>query len=258
MKYMLLAATALALAAPQARATITFFDAQMPQPSEQTIQFESANLVPQLIHTGDTNKTLSPVIFDTTFTAGPGSKGMNGSGQLFKADGIGQGSLICADTAANCPSAAGGLTNLLKSMEMKPGPGFAWTDAILNTQNGITSGTSMVNVYVHDQFGNNFDDTLKKGENFVTIVAGIDPVTHTQEVITDIQVSQEAGTTGEFGFEKFKQPRVSGVCTMPAGSSTCTPIPIPVPEPAGIAALGVGLCALLLARRAYKARNPNL
>lgn len=248
MRSALLAAVAgLTLGAGTAHATITITTGNTPQPSEQNIMFESGDLTPALMQTGDTNKSNSPAIFDSNFAKATGSLGGAGTSQLFNADGIGQANLVCADTPAKCPNAAGGLTNLLTSMEMRPGAGLGWGDALLNLDSGI--GT--VNLFVADQMGGQFDFKLKKGENKFTIVASAG------EVITDIQVSELATATGAFGWDKFKQPRVSGVCTLNA-DKTCTPIPIPVPEPAGIAAFGVGLCGLLLARRAYKARSPTI
>lgn len=206
--------------------------------------FEAGDLTPALTQTGDTNKSNSPVIFDSDFAKATGSLGGAGTSQLFNADGIGQANLVCADTPAKCPNAAGGLTNLLTSMEMKPGPGLGWGDALLNLDSGI--GT--VNVFVTDQLGGQFDEKLKKGENKFTIVASAG------EVITDIQISELTGATGAFGWDKFKQPRVSGVCTLNA-DTTCTPIVIPIPEPSAIALLGAGLCALGLVHVGFRRRR---
>jgi hypothetical protein len=221
------------LAAP-AGATIAFSPTNSPTGGEQNIMFEAPDLVPHTTQTGDTNQTNSPVIFDTTFTAGPGSMGMNGSGQNIAADGIGQGNIVCEAGGTPCVDNSSSLNSSastqLNSLEMKPGPGFAWTDVVANPDFGI--GT--MNVFVQDNMGNNFDFVLTKGSNFFTLTAT------GGEVITDVQMSQEVGTSGPFGWNDFKQPRVSGVCTLVG--ATCTALP--VPEPRSIAILVTALAGL--------------
>jgi hypothetical protein len=212
-----------------AGATIILLDGQHPQTSEQNIMFETGSETPGLVQTGDTNKSNTPVIFDTNFIANPASNGGSGTKQFFNADGVGQANLECATGGAPCPNNGGGLTNQLTSLEMKPGPGTAWTDVIGNPDSGV--GT--MNVFAKDNMGNNFDFTLAKGQNFFTLIAS------GGEVITDVQMSQETGTSGPFGWDKFKQPRVSGVCNLVPGTTSCTPIP--VPEPNSLALLATAL-----------------
>lgn len=238
---------AAAFAAAPAWATIMFVDnpgnlcmaAGLPGGCEENIQFEKQALTPALSITGDTNQSMQPVIFDTNFTAGvskPGGAtnlGGSGTSQFIAADGLGQGNIICQPGGTACvdnSSVHTGFTEQLTSLEMKPGNATAWGDVLINTQNG----TGTLNVWVSDDLGNNFDDTIKVGQNFLGIIASAG------EVITDIQLSQMTGSAGPFGWNDFEQPRVSGVCTLVG--TTCTPIP--VPEPGSLGLLGTGLMML--------------
>jgi len=238
MRQIPLLATAAVLAlfafAVPAGANIILLDGNHPQVTEQNIMFEAPDLIPNTTQTGDTNKSNSPVIFDTTFTAPAASNGVSGSGQLFKADGIGQANLECIPLVSCVDNSAvlgpNGATQL-QSMEMKPGNNTAWTDVILNPDFGV----GVMNVFAQDNMGNNFDFALAKGQNFFTLVAT------GGEVITDVQLSQEIAdnTAGNpFGWDKLKQPRVSGVCTLVTATSC---VPIPVPEPHSLALLATAL-----------------
>jgi hypothetical protein len=220
-----------------ARANITIVAGNNPTGTEQNIQFEAADEVPGLTQTGDTNQTNSPVIFTTVFTAGPGSNGGNGTGQNIVANGIGQGDIVCAPGATPCVNNGGGSdSSELTSLQITPGGNTAWTDFIGNPTHGV--GT--MNVYAQDNLGHNFDFSLGQGQNFFTITASAG------EVITLVQLTEETGATGPFGWADFAQPRVSGVCTLVG--ATCTAIP--TPEPASLVLLGTGVLGIgLLARR---------
>jgi len=223
-----------------ARADIAF--EALPGPpapgNEENVMFEAGALVPALSITGDTNKTNTPVIFDTNFAKGTvgTNNGGAGTGQFINADGLGQANVVCVGAPGTaCVTAA--KPNSLQSLEMKPGPGFAWTDVLANPDFG--SGT--MNVYVRDNTGLSFDFTLGKGQNFFSLLAT------NGEVITDIQMTQETGTAGPFGWSDFKQPRISGVCSLNAAGTVCTP----VPEPASLALLASGLLGLGLLKRRW-------
>ena len=231
----------LALCAVPASASIIFLDGNHPQQgmAEENIMFESGALIPNVVQIGDTNKSNTPVIFDTDFLAPVGSAGLDGSNQGIVASGIGQANIVCVP-GAGCVDNSAVLgpngSSQLTSLEMRPGAGFGWTDVIANPD----FGTGTMNVFVQDNFGNNFDFTMGKGQDFFTLVAS------GGEVITDVQMTEAVTSSLNFGWNDFKQPRVSGVCQF-VEETTCIPIPVSVPEPFALPVAGLVAGVLVVA-----------
>jgi len=231
----LVAAGAFALTVP-AHATIIFTQGNNPQPDEQNIFFTQADLTPGTHQTGSVSGGLVDVEFNTVFAAGPGSHGGGGTGQFITANGIGQADIVCAPGGAPCVNNGGGAdSSQLTSLQITPEAGFGFHDFIGNP----THGHGTMNVYVRDNFGNNFTFTLSQGQDFFTLT------TADNEAITNIQLTQLAGSSGPFGFSDFAQPRVSGVCVL--GTATCEPVS--TPEPASLAVLAASLAGLGFIRR---------
>lgn len=69
-------------------------------------------------------------------------------------------------------------------------------------------------------------------------------------MITDIQITENAADpNNNFGWNSFKQPRVSGLCTLVAGASC---VPITVLEPSSLSLIGAGVIAARWLRRRRK------
>ena len=232
----LLAAGAFALGVP-AHADIIFTAGNNPQPDEENIFFTAADLIPGTQQTGTTSASVVDVIFNTVFNAGTGSAGGGGTGQFITASGLGQADIVCAPGGAPCVNNGGGAdSSQLTSLQITLEAGFGFQDFIGNP----THGHGTMNVFVKDNLGNNFSFNLDQGQDFFTLT------TANNEAITLIQLTQQTGTTGAFGFSDFAQPRESGVCTL--GTATCEPV-LNTPEPASLAVLGVGLAGLGFIRR---------
>jgi hypothetical protein len=145
--------------------------------------------------------------------------------QVLRQDSGGQAQIFCF---LNCidNSLLGGpnLDRQLGSISMRAGLDAdlnqtAWGDAIINLENGV--GTALVTVT--DNFGVPFSYKLGVGQNFLTMIAS------GGELITRIDVTN-AIPGADFGFDSFKQPRVSGLTT--------------IPEPRSLVLLGSALVGL--------------
>lgn len=224
----LLATTAIvagALWAMPASADIIFTLGNHPQADEQNILFGSSEIGVTLAN-GEVGHTGAGVRF-TSLTQ-----------QIITQNAQGQADIFCA---FNCVNNGGNQSSQLSSIRMSAGLDAnnnltAWTDAIINLDFG--SGTA--HVVATDQLGGSFNYDLGPGQNFLTMVVA----PGSGEVITRIDVT---GIGAGFGFNSFKQPRVSGLCTLQSATSC---VPIETAEPATIATFGVGLLGLMgLAKR---------
>ena len=188
------------------------------QPGEQNILFEASEQGTTLDH-GEVDHTGAGVTFNSL------------TGQTLTQQAKGQADIFCASGCIDNSAIHNDFGSQLNSIEMKAGTlnglPTAWTDAIINLDNG--TGTALVTVI--DNFGAPFTYTLGTGQNFLTMVAS------NGEFITDIKITNN-DPTAPFGFNSFKQPRVSGLCTL-ATETSCNSVTIP--EPSSLAILGGAL-----------------
>ena len=195
---------------------IAFTQANVPQGLEENILFqtpESGSII-----SGATNQTNVTFFFQSL------------TGQTLYQVAQGQADI----TSVNGPPSGSALT----SVKITAGPGVGWTDFIMNPLNA-TSG-SVATVTVKDSLNNVYSYDIGNGQNYLTMVENV-----AHEAITEIDLTVAGGS-----FTEFKQPRVSGVCTLTSAHS-CDPIP--TPEPAAIALMGIGLFGLGMVK--YKGRK---
>ena len=208
-----------------AYADVIFTLGNHPQTGEQNILFQTKE-EGTAVH-GQVDHTGIGVTFDTL------------TGQELDQVAQGQADIFCA---TNCTEIFKGKTAALNSIEMfAPGHGFG--DIIFNLNNG--EGTA--HVQATDNFNDTFNYMLGHGQNYLTLTTK--PDAHgNPEFITDLKITEATTSTNPFGWEDFKQPRVSGTCSL-ATATSCIPV-ITVPEPPmGLVVMGAGFLGLIMLRR---------
>jgi hypothetical protein len=228
LKKVFLAAGLLLGAATAASAHIIFTPGNNPGPNEENILFGSAQS--GTLITGQTNQSGIDVKFFT----------LPGGETSLMTQGIGQADILCG---AGCnPYGQGGANgNQLTALGISVQSGWGAKDFIGN----LDFGEGVADIRVTDEVGAIFDFTLGNGQNFFTLNA------INNEVITQILIT--SGVVGQnFGFNDFKQPRISGLCKI--GDPGCgngvpnqqcaePPCPVDVPEPPTLSVFGLGLLA---------------
>jgi hypothetical protein len=198
-------------AAPSARADIIFNPGNHPQPGETNILFNAKETGTTI--TGEVGHTGVAVPFNSL------------TGETLNQNAQGQASIT--------NDAGGQLHSIGVTV-----PGFLFGDFILNLQS--LNGHASIDVV--DNFGNVafFDLAAGKGNgsNFLTITVA------NGELISSVFVNAADG------FDVFKQPRISGVCTITDGG--CTPV-VEAPEPASLVLLGGALLGFGALRRRKRA-----
>lgn len=209
-----------------AQADFIFTPGNNPGPLEENILFQSKYFdITSFI--GHSNQTNVPINFN--LLTGLQINGLGYGETGIGTNGVGQSDIIC--TLLCGPYAQGGANGQqLQDLEVSLGNGFGATDFIGNLDFG--EGTALITV--SDQLGGSFGFTLGNGQNFFTINA------INGEVITDIKITEFApDANGNFGWNSFKQPRISGLCRLQGASCQS----IPVPEPSSLAIFGAGVFA---------------
>lgn len=213
-------------------------------PAYADIMFSTGNTggigeVNVLFSQNDTGSPIFGVINGTTTTVGFSSL----TGQTLMGLGNGQADIQALPNPGN---------TLMTSIDMRAMPGTAWTDFIIdlddagNPCGGGQNTCGIAKVTATDDMGQSFNLTLSNGTNFVTGIAGLNS-SNVQEFITDVQVTEVSPdpTTGNFGWTDFKQPRVSGLCTVvDAATGSCNPIATPEPGALGLLATALALLGI--------------
>jgi hypothetical protein len=223
MKYLLATAAAIGLLSGPASANIMFTAKDTGGIGEVNVLFQAPETGTTLDH-AQVDHTGAVVTFDSL------------TGQTLNQVAQGNADITCASNCVDNSAIHTGFNSQLSSIEMTAGLSAggkptAWTDAIINLNNG--TGTALVTVT--DNFGAPFTYVLGTGQNFLTMIAS------GGEFITDIKVTNDVAGS-PFGFDDFKQPRVSGLCEL--GVTGCQAI-VGVSEPGSLALLGTGLLGLL-------------
>jgi hypothetical protein len=223
LKIGLLAGIGIAALSCPAFADIVFTLGNNPEPGEENISFGGTETGTTI--QGTTNQSNQTVFFSSL------------TGQDLLQQAQGQADILQNVTKPQQNSQLTSMDINLTGANTTNGTGLAnptlgFTDFIMNPLNG--SGTATVQAF--DNFGQTFTYDLGNGQNFLTLT------TINGEFITDVQITVAGGS-----FIEFKQPRISGVCTISGGG--CTPVPVPLPGAVTLFGSVLGGAFWLLRRR---------